>query len=181
MTDKFNEKSAKWDPSCYMRIDGRTAKAKLIVAFCDFSKAPTETTGRFISTVWCILSSYFYGRIDIITICNHHYDKAKKQEGENFSEVNSSWANEDSNRKTPTNFKIFSNITCLSTPNYFMWLLIFTGCCKILHRTSVSFIQVSQPNFYHQGFDHPNENLKRVIYWCKRDDNNFNKSSFVYL
>jgi hypothetical protein len=30
------------------RTDGRTDMAKLIVAFCNFSKAPTEKTGRFL-------------------------------------------------------------------------------------------------------------------------------------
>jgi len=41
---KISRKSVRWEPSCYMRIDGRTARridmTKLIVAFRSFAKSP---------------------------------------------------------------------------------------------------------------------------------------------
>ena len=40
---KFLRKSVEWEPSCFMRTEGRTDMKKLIVTFQNLAKAPKST------------------------------------------------------------------------------------------------------------------------------------------
>ena len=42
---KISRKSVQWEPSCFMRADGRTDMTKLIVAFLNFANAPKKDIG----------------------------------------------------------------------------------------------------------------------------------------
>lgn len=152
------------------RTDWRADMAKLIVAFCKFSKAPTEMIGRFLQPfdASCHLTVMAEVTLKQSRTNTTTRRKKKKKSFQKFIVV--VLMNIPTGKHRP-NFKISCKVTLPSTPNNFMWLLIFTSCYKMLHRASFSSMQVSQPNFYHhckcyflcvshQVLDHPTESSR---------------------
>jgi hypothetical protein len=131
-----------------MRIDGRMDMAKLIAVFCNFSKAPTEMTDRFLQP---FDTSCHLTVMAEVTLKQSRTNTTTRRKKNNFffSKLIVVELMKIPTGKHRPNFKISCNVTLPSTPNNFMLLLIFAGCYKMLHRASVSSMQVSQPNFYH--------------------------------
>jgi len=85
-----------------MRIDGRTDMAKLIVAFCSFSKVPTEMTDRFLQPFDASCHLTVMAEVTLKQSRTNTTPRRKKKEF--FSKLIVVELNEDSNRKRPPQF-----------------------------------------------------------------------------
>jgi hypothetical protein len=118
----------------------------LIFAFCSFSKAPTEMIGQFLQPFDASYRLTLTAEVTLKQSGNNSMARRKNKK-KHFQKLIAAELMKIPAGKHRPNSKISSNVTFHSTPNNFMWPLIFTGCYKVLHRTSVSSMQVSEPNF----------------------------------